>query len=110
MLSSIRAKCQPDFRGITMTFRVCTGTITGQAAIKDVGLLASVVEHKKIFCREASAYDLARPGSLPVCPPDSHVAQILSDYRDMREMFFGETPPFHQVIADLIEVEDRVNA
>src|SRR5580693_3562415 len=51
---------------------------------------------------EAGArYDLARPGSLRVCPPDSHVAQIRSDYRDMREMFFGETPPFDQVIADL---------
>jgi hypothetical protein len=29
---------------------------------------------------------------------------------DMREMFFGETPPFDQVIADLKEVEDRVNS
>jgi hypothetical protein len=83
----------------------------GQLAITDVGLLASVVEHKKVFFREAGArYDLARPGSLRVCPPDSHVAQIRSDYRDMREMFFGETPPFDQVIADLKEVEDRVNS
>ena len=83
----------------------------GQAALNDGELLASVVEHKKVFFREAAArYDLARPGSLRVCPPDSHVAQIRSDYRDMREMFFGETPPFDQVIADLKEVEDRVNS
>ena len=83
----------------------------GQLAITDVGLLASVVEHKKVFFREAAArYDLARPGSLRVCPPDSHVAQIRSDYRDMREMFFGETPPFDHVIADLKELEDRVNS
>ena len=83
----------------------------GQAAIKDVGLLASVVKHKKVFFREAAArYDLARPGTLRVCPPDSHIAQIRSDYRDMREMFFGEAPPFDRVIADLKELEDRVNA
>jgi hypothetical protein len=53
---------------------------SGQLAIKDIGLLASVVEHKRVFFREAAArYDLAQPGSLRVCPPDSHVAQIRSD-------------------------------
>ena len=83
----------------------------GQAALKDIGLLASVVEHKKIFFREAAArYDLARPGSLRVCPPDTHLAQLRSDYRDMREMFFGEAPPFDQVIADLKDLEDRLNS
>jgi hypothetical protein len=82
----------------------------GQLAIKDVGLLASVVEHKKVFFREAAArYDLARPGSLRVYPPDSHLAQIRRDYRDMREMFFGEAPPFDTVMADLRELEDLVN-
>jgi len=84
---------------------------SGQLAIKDIGLLASVVEHKKVFFREAAArYDLAQPGSLRVCPPDSHVARIRSDYRDMREMFFGEAPPFDRVMADLRELEDSVNS
>jgi hypothetical protein len=83
----------------------------GQAALNDGELLASVVEHKKVFFREAAArYDLARPGSLRVCPPDSLVPKIRSDYRQMREMFFGEGPPFDQVIADLKELEDRVNS
>jgi Nucleotidyl transferase AbiEii toxin, Type IV TA system len=82
----------------------------GQLAMKDFGLLAAVVEHKKIFFREAAArYDLAKPGSLRVCPPDVHVAEIRSDYRDMREMFFAEAPPFDTVMADLRELEDRVN-
>jgi len=82
----------------------------GQLAMKDFGLLASVVEHKKVFFREAAArYDLAKPGSLRVCPPESHVAQIRSDYRDMREMFFTEAPPFDTVMADLRELEERVN-
>jgi hypothetical protein len=82
----------------------------GQLAIKDVSLLASVVEHKKVFFREAAArYDLAKPGSLRVCPPESHVAQIRSDYRDMREMFFAEPPPFETVMSDLRELEGRVN-
>jgi hypothetical protein len=82
----------------------------GQLAIRDVGLLASVVEHKKVFFREAAArYDLAQPGSLRVCPPEAHVARIRGDYRDMREMFFAEAPPFDSLMADLRELEDRVN-
>ena len=82
----------------------------GELAMKDFGLLASVVEHKKVFFREAAArYDLAKPGSLRVCPPESQVAQIRSDYRDMREMFFAEPPPFDTVMSDLRELEDRVN-
>jgi len=83
----------------------------GQLAMKDVGLLRSVVEHKKVFFREAAArYDLARPGILRVSPPDGDVARIRNDYRDMREMFFGEAPPFDRVIADLKELEEKVNS
>ena len=82
----------------------------GRLAITDFGLLASVVEHKKVFFREAAArYDLAKPGSLRICPPDDKIARIRSDYRDMREMFFTEPPPFDSLMADLRELEDRVN-
>src|ERR1039458_5314394 len=82
----------------------------GELAMKDFGLLASVVEHKKVFFREAAArYDLAKPGSLRVCPPDDKIARIRSDYRDMREMFFTEPPPFDSLMADLRELEDRAN-
>jgi len=82
----------------------------GRLAVKDLDLLASVVEHKKVFFREAAArYDLAKPGSLRVCPPDSQITEIRSDYRDMREMFFAEPPPFDTVMSDLRELEDRVN-
>ena len=82
----------------------------GQNAIGDLGLLASVVEHKKVFFREAAArYDLARPGSLRVCPSDDKIARIRTDYRDMREMFFVEPPTFESLMRDLKELEDRVN-
>jgi hypothetical protein len=37
------------------------------------------------------------------------IARIRSDYRDMREMFFTEPPPFDSLMADLKELEDRVN-
>ena len=83
----------------------------GQNAITDFGLLSSVVEHKKIFFREAAArYDLAKPGSLRVCPPEDRLGRIRTDYRDMQEMFFAEPPPFDSLMADLRGLEDRVNS
>ena len=78
--------------------------------MKEFGMLASVVEHKEIsFGKLRRGTIWPKPGSLRVCPPDSHVAQIRSDYRDMREMFFAEPPPFDTVMSDLRELEDRVN-
>jgi hypothetical protein len=83
----------------------------GQNAKADFGLLASVVEHKKIFFREAAArYDLAKPGSLRICPPDEKIARIRADYREMREMFFTNEPPtFDSIMVDLRDLEDRIN-
>ena len=82
----------------------------GQNAIADLRLLASVVEHKTVFFREAAArYDLAKPGSLRICPPDDKIAKIRTDYREMREMFFAEPQPFDSMMADLKELENRLN-
>jgi hypothetical protein len=39
----------------------------------------------------AARYDLAKPGSLRVCPSDDKTTRIRSDFRDMREMFFVGT-------------------
>ncbi len=36
----------------------------------------------------------------------SSMFTIPTDYRDMREMFFTEAPPFDSVMADLKELED----
>ena len=96
-----------DSSGRTRSITEPSGPLVRLEALRD----HAKNETYQHFFREAGArYDLARPGSLRVCPPDSHVAQIRSDYRDMREMFFGETPPFDQIIADLKELEDQVNS
>jgi len=110
MRSTTRERRRPGYHAIITTSPACTGTNTGRTRSPDFGLLASVVEHQKIFFREAAArYDLAKPGSLRVCPPDDKLVRTRSDYRDMREMFFVEPPPFNRLMADLRELEDRVN-
>jgi hypothetical protein len=105
----IRAKCRSGCRDITMTFRVCTGTSMGRLRSRTSGCLQVSSNIRKNSSGKPQ-HGTIWPGPEAFACVSSHVAQIRSDYRDMREMFFREAPPFDQVIADLQELEDRVNA
>jgi hypothetical protein len=83
----------------------------GCKAIADIELLEQVVRHKTVFFRAAAArYDLAKPGSLRISPTSELERELRRDYREMQEMFFGEAPGFDQILADIREVELRVNS
>jgi hypothetical protein len=83
----------------------------GRAAIADLKLLAEVVKHKAVFFREAAArYDLAKPGSLRISPTPELERELRRDYREMQEMLFGEAPAFDQILADVRELETRINS
>ncbi len=83
----------------------------GRQALADLPLLDAVVKHKSVFFREAAArYDLARPGLLRIVPGGELARSVRRDYRDMQEMFFGETPRFDDVLSDIREIEARVNS
>ena len=84
---------------------------TGRKAITDLDLLEQVVRHKNVFLREAAArYDLAKPGSLRISPGAELERQLRLDYREMHEMFFGDVLPFDEILADIRELETRVNS
>ena len=51
----------------------------------------------------------ARPGSLRLVPPSSRLPELEQDYRKMREMIFGEPPPFERILTVLREIESLVN-
>jgi len=83
----------------------------GRAAVADLDLLTQVVRHKSVFFREAAArYDLATPGSLRIMPTAELEQRLRRDYREMQEMYFGAAPAFDQILADIREVEARVNS
>jgi hypothetical protein len=83
----------------------------GQQAMADPALLEAVVKHKNVFFREAAArYDSAVPGSLKIAPGDELERTVRRDYREMQEMFFGESPGFDDVLSDIREIEQRVNS
>jgi len=83
----------------------------GKAALKDTDLLIKVAGHKEAFFPAAWAkYAEARPGSLRLVPPSSRIPELVRDYGTMREMFFGEPPPFDEILRKLAEIEQIVNA
>ncbi|MBL4810670.1 MAG: nucleotidyl transferase AbiEii/AbiGii toxin family protein [Phycisphaerales bacterium] len=83
----------------------------GREAILDTELLASVVEHKKVFYkRTASKYELAVPGTLRVLPSKELAGVLRPEYEQMTEiMIFGDTPKFDVVVDALIGLEAEIN-
>ena len=82
------------------------------SAINMSELLPEVADHKRNFYRQAWAnYDLARnPKTLELMPHSNIVSTIEDDYRDMREMMFGDTPDFADILQCLAELKQRINA
>ena len=70
------------------------------AAFKDLELLRQVVAFKDRFYPAASArYDLAKPGTMRLLPPDDCLFALRADYEHMKNMIFGEKPEFEVILA-----------
>ena len=79
-------------------------------ALADMELLAQVVRHKETFYPSAWArYDLARPGTFRLVPPETRLAALARDYRNMATMIFGEPPTFDSIMATLTTLEHEIN-
>jgi len=79
-------------------------------ALADIALLNRVVTHKKIFFRSGSAkYEEARPGSFRLVPTQNYLNLLEKDYKDMREMFFGEPLSWDRIISRLRKLESQIN-
>ncbi len=85
-------------------------TEVGRAASRDVAMLDEVRKFKQTYYPAAWAhYDRAAPGSLKIIPSDEKVRVLISDYRDMRMMFFREPPPFGTILDRLRALERQIN-
>ena len=79
-------------------------------AVKDVGLLRQVVEHKTKFYYSAWArYDLATPSTLALVPLEERRSELLRDYDAMSVMIFGEPPPLEDVLDELARLEAKIH-
>lgn len=81
------------------------------AAYEDLDLLGRVVEFKmKFYPRKWAQYELARPGTMKLCPPEYRYAALEEDYAVMQGMMFGEFPSFADLMAFIRELEAEINA
>ena len=66
--------------------------------------------HKGTYFQSAWAnYDLATPGSLRLVPADSRLPELRADFQQMQEMFTEPPPSFDDILAQLRNIEVRLN-
>ena len=63
----------------------------------------------RFFPSSWARYDLARPGTFRLVPPESRRAELEKDYLAMRPMFLNEPPAFQSVLIMLTDLESRIN-
>lgn len=62
------------------------------------------------YPRKWAQYELARPGTMKLCPPEYRYAALEEDYAVMQGMMFGECPSFADLMAFIRELEAEINA
>lgn len=81
------------------------------AGLARLDLLADVAVHKgRYFASGWANYATATPGTLKLVPPPYRWAAIGDDYVKMRPMFMTEPPPFTDLMEQLAQAEQVLNA
>ncbi len=81
------------------------------AAFQDLDLLRQVVAFKDRFYPAGSAhYELARPGTMRLMPPEECLPALKADYEHMKNMIFGETPEFAEILTAIGSLEDEIHS
>ncbi len=73
--------------------------------------LTDVRLHKSRYIASGWAhYDTAKPGTLNLVPPRFRWAALGEDYATMRPIFMTQPPPFADLMQQLAELEQALNA
>ena len=80
------------------------------AAFQDLDLLRQVVAFKDRFYPAGSAhYELAKPGTMRLMPPDDCLPALRTDYEHMKNMIFGEKPEFEEILNTTNKISSDIN-
>lgn len=63
----------------------------------------------RFFAASWARYDLAKPGTFQLLPPEARLAELDKDYVAMRPMFLTEPPPFVDVMKTVANLEQQMN-
>ncbi len=80
------------------------------AAYADLELLHRVVDFKSRFYPAGNAhYELAKPGTMCLLPPDDCLPVLREDYEHMQNMLFGNIPTFEDIMVCIVQLETEIN-
>lgn len=81
-----------------------------QKALEQPELLEQVAEFKmKFYPRKWAEYESAKVGSLKLYPAPQSIDRLRDDYKNMRNMIYGDYPEFDEILEGLKEIEKRIN-
>ena len=80
-------------------------------ALADLEMLAAVVTFKQRFYPSAWAqYELAKPPTLKLIPPEVRISELAKDYQAMQNMIFDKPLSFNELMQTLTALEKEINA
>ena len=81
-----------------------------ERALAREDLRQRVVDWKsRFFAASWARYDLARPGTFRLAPPEFRLTELKKDYQAMRDMFLVTPPPFEDVNETVSNLERQIN-
>jgi Nucleotidyl transferase AbiEii toxin, Type IV TA system len=91
-----------------------TAAMATRAEISPVLLNHELRQHvadwkSKFFPSSWARYDLAKPDTFRLVPPEFRRGELEKDYLAMRPMFLKDPPPFASVLKTLTDLESRIN-
>lgn len=90
-------------------YRMSSAPVADEALAK-LDLLNDVAQFKLRFYRCPWAqYELAKPGTLRLSPPEHHLTALRQDYRATQTLLFGDIPDFDEVLTGIAALERRIN-
>lgn len=82
-----------------------------ESALHDCALLEAVVKFKSKFYRcKWARYELATMKSVKLVPPDNALPTLEADYGHMKNMIFGQKPPFSEILDTINRLESEIHA
>jgi hypothetical protein len=83
--------------------------VTETALARD-DLRQRVAEWKSLFfAAKWARYELARPGTFCLVPPEFRRSELEKDYHAMRDMFLTAPPSFENILETVRDLEKRIN-
>ncbi|HID50342.1 MAG TPA: nucleotidyl transferase AbiEii/AbiGii toxin family protein [Chromatiales bacterium] len=84
----------------------------GDESVRDLGLFHRIAAHRQVFFRYTWVdYSTLNPQELQLVPSAADLPAWQADYESMQqEMFYGEVPTFEEVLKEVADFQNRLNA